>query len=345
MKRLLGVGLALGAMGGCSDALQQDTTAGQVVAVVNTGANTVSLVSATRFSVFSISLVPPAGTPTTIDARGSVLVVPLGPADAVKVAHVGVADADLTIPLASGSGATGVAIQDDSLAWVANPNLNTVTLFDYRRGDTLRSVPVGVYPQAVAVVNGRVLVLNGNLAGGAPAGPSWITSFHCCQATAKDSIPLSGTNARFATLGADGLLYVVNSGAAGAGNGKLSIVDPALRAEVAVINGLGESPGPAAYHPSGRLLVASRAEGILEVNALTRSITHGPGAGIKPGGDGVSSLAVDFRGRVYAVAPKDCVTSGVVHVLSGPPDFAELETVTVGLCPSAAALAFAPSLP
>src|SRR3989475_6699393 len=41
---------------------------------------------------------------------------------------------------------------------------------------------------------------------------------------------------------------------------------------VVVINGLGELPGPAVFHPSGRLLIASEQEGILEVNTLTRSL-------------------------------------------------------------------------
>src|SRR5438874_10397605 len=46
------------------------------------------------------------------------------------------------------------------------------------------------------------------------------------------------------------------------------LVDPQTRVEVAVLNGLGESPGAAAFHPAGsRLLVASATEGILEVRS------------------------------------------------------------------------------
>src|SRR2546422_2624286 len=47
-KRLLVCGLVLATA--CSDALEQDTTAGQVVAVVNTDPATLSLVSASTFS-------------------------------------------------------------------------------------------------------------------------------------------------------------------------------------------------------------------------------------------------------------------------------------------------------
>jgi DNA-binding beta-propeller fold protein YncE len=250
------------------------------------------------------------------------------------------------LPLAAGSGATGVSIRDDSIAWIANPNLNTVTRLNYVNGDTV-SVAVGVYPQAVVLVGTRVFVVNSNLVGSTPAGPSWLTSFECCSVRTPDSIPLTGTNARFATVGDDSLLYVIASGHTGATDGKLSIVDPQARVEVAVLNGLGESPGAAAFHPAGsRLLVASATEGILEVNASIRAITRGPGNGVKPGGNGVSGLAIDLRGRVYAVdaatlaTPEFCaVSGGVVHVLTAPPDYHEIHTATVGCGPTTAAVA------
>ena len=121
---------------------------------------------------------------------------------------------------------------------------------------------------------------------------------------------------------------------------------PAAHGEIAVLNGLGESPGPAAFHPSGRLLISSQTEGILEVYVPTRSLTRGPGNGVKPGGDGVSGLAVDLRGRVYAVPalppPEFCAVRGVVHVLSAPPDYRDFRTVTVGFCPASAAVAATP---
>jgi hypothetical protein len=160
-----------------------------------------------------------------------------------------------------------------------------------------------------------------------------------------DTIPLTGTNAQFAVLGADGLIYIVDRGAAGQADGRLSIVDTASRSEVAVINGLGELPGPAVYHPSGRLLIAGGANGIMEINTLTRTLTRGPAAGLKPGGDSVVALAVDQRGRVYAVAPRGCGGPGLVYVLSAPPAFTQMKAVAVGTCPRAAAVAFSPAIP
>jgi len=344
MRRLLLLALTLAA--GCSDALEQTSSAGQVIGVVNASDRTLSVISATDFTVSTRDWQSGSASPRTIDGRGSVFVVPLGPADAVAVslfftcppgALALCVRPDYVLPLAPGSGATGVAIQDDSIAWVANPNLNTVTRLNYLSGDTA-SVPVGAYPQAVAIVGTRVFVVNGNLTGSTPAGPSWVTSFDCCGVRTSDSIPLTGTDARFAVVGDDSLLYVVAAGHAGAADGKLSIVDPEARTEVAVLNGLGESPGAAAFHPrGGRLLIASALEGVLEVNTSIRAVTRGPGNGIKPGGHGVTGLAIDLRGRVYAVDPGACAAAGTVHVLTAPPDYREVHTVTVGVCPTTAA--------
>ena len=349
MRRLLL--LALGLAAGCSDALEQRSSAGQVIGVVDSGARTLSLVSATDFTVSTRDWQRPSATPSTIDGRGNVFLVPLGQANAAGVdllpgpcpSGALCVQPDYVLPLAPGSGASGVTIQDDSIAWIANPNLNTVTRIDYRSlGDTV-SIVVGVHPQAVAIVGTRVFVVNSNVVGSSPAGPSWLTSFDCCSVRTPDSIPLTGTNARFAVVGDDSLLYVVASGHAGVADGKLSIVDPQARVEIAVLNGLGESPGAAAFHPAGsRLLVASATEGILEVNTSIRAITRGPGNGVKPAGHGVSGLAIDLRGRVYAVDPGACTSAGTVHVLKPPPDYGEIAAVLVGVCPTTAAVAATP---
>jgi DNA-binding beta-propeller fold protein YncE len=340
--------LALMLVAGCSDALERTSSAGQVIGVVNAADRTLSVISATDFTVSTRDWQSGNATPRTVDGQGHVFVVPLGAADAVGVDLFFTCppDAlslcirpDYVLPLAPGAGATGVAIQDDSIAWVANPNLNTVTRLNYLSGDTA-SVRVGAYPQAVAIVGTRVFVVNSNLTGATPVGPSWLTSFDCCGARATDSIPLTGSDARFAVVGDDSMLYVIASGHSGAADGKLSIVDPVTRTESAVVNGLGESPGAVAFHPTGgRLLVASATDGILEINTSIRAVTRGPANSVKPGGHGVSGLAIDLRGRVYAVDPGSCAAAGTVHVLTAPPDYREIHTVAVGQCPTTAAVA------
>ena len=53
----------------------------------------------------------------------------------------------------------------------------------------------------------------------------------------------------------------------------------------------------------------------------------------------MTRLAIDLRGRVYAVDPGACTAGGTVHVLTAPPDYREVHTVTVGVCPTTAAVA------
>jgi hypothetical protein len=344
VKRLLVCGLVVAA--GCSDALEQDTTAGQVVAVVNTDPATLSLVSASRFSATTVDLLNAAGQPATVAGRVSVLAVPLPAVDSIVFLDFASSGAGRRVPLAVGAGADGVVIADESTAWVVNPNNDRATVVNYGTGDTA-SIAVGPTPHAVVVTRKTLYVVNANLVGGSPAGPSSISwmALGPVPPVPLPTIPLTGINAQFAVVGGDSLLYVVDRGSAGAGDGKLSIVDPAINQEVVVINGLGELPGPPVFHPSGRLLIASEQEGILEVNTLTRTLVRGVGAGSKPGGHGVAALALDQRGRIYALDRGDCTAPGAVHVLSAPPDYAELETVSVGACPSAAAAIFVQAAP
>ena len=334
--------VVLAGFAACSDALDANTAVGLRVAVANTGGGSVTLVDIRTFTTEDVPLAPGA-TPTTMAARDTLLLVALGDADAVEVLPpVG---ASRVVLLAPASGATGVAIQDDSIAWVGQPGLDRVTRVNYLRGDTTNSVAVGPVPRAVLLPgNGRMYVVNSNTPGSTPVGPSSISWFDLVAVTPGGSagrygtIALTGANARFAAVGADGLIYVVASGTPGVADGRLSIVDPTTNVEVAVINGLGELPGPAVYHPSGRLLIASLAEGILEVNTPTRSLVRGPGQGIKPGGAGVAGLVIDPRGRVYASTPGACTSPGELHVLQAPPDYRVMETIAVGVCPGGVAI-------
>lgn len=336
--------LSLMALAACSDALEQTTSAGQVVVAVNSVSGTLSLVSVDTRSVSSVTFPPAGSTPSSVAALGSLVAAPGGNAAMLAVFDFsnGSPPAVTTGRLPANSGATGVAIQSDSIVWVANPNRNSVTRVNVRTGDTA-STAVGVFPQAAVVVGGLLYVVNANVVGGTPAGPSSITVLRtAAPAPAFGTISLTGTNARYATLGADGMLYVVDGGTPGRGDGKLSIVDTSSRVEAAVLNGLGESPGPAIYHPSGRLLIASPTEGILEVSTSARTLTRGMSQGVKPGGHGVAALALDQAGRVYAFDRGDCMQSGVLHILAAPPAYDDLKQLLVGVCPSAAATILVP---
>src|SRR5438445_12287941 len=73
MRRLCLLGLALAAA--CSDALEQTSSAGQVIAIVNSADNSVSFVSAKDLSVRTVDLQTPAGQGTTAAGRGKTVVV------------------------------------------------------------------------------------------------------------------------------------------------------------------------------------------------------------------------------------------------------------------------------
>jgi hypothetical protein len=112
-------------------------------------------------------------TPVGVSARGAIAVVPLGLDNAVAVVDLRTASVLRRVPLPANSGATGSAMVDDSIAYVGNPGLNSVSLVNYLTGAT-SEVPVGVYPQGLVFTRGRLFVLNGNLVSFAPAGASWI---------------------------------------------------------------------------------------------------------------------------------------------------------------------------
>src|SRR2546427_3731870 len=255
MRRLALLALALAAA--CSDALEQTSSAGQVIGVVNV--SDLSLVSATDFSVTTRSWPGTTAGPSAIAGGGRTFVVPLEQADAVGVSLLVTCPPDpvalcgrpdYVLPLRAGSEPDGVAIQDDSIAWIANRALNSVTRLNYVTGDTT-SVAVGVFPRGVVLVGSRVFVVNSNLVGGVPAGPSWLTSFECCGVRTPDSIPLTGLAARFAAVGDDSLLYVVAAGRSGVAAGKLFIFGPQRRTEGAGLTRPGGSPGAGVVHSTG----------------------------------------------------------------------------------------------
>ena len=347
--------LGLMALAACSDALNQDTTAGQVIAVAEAQPFAASLVSAGRL-VVSHAIPLPAAPTGSVSGRGSVLILPMS--GGVAVIDLAYSSSTVTrlVPLVPGGFGRGSAIQDhdDAIVWITYempspsvPYPYTVWRVNYRSGDTA-SVGFKTNPKAVAFAAGRIFVVT------VGAGDvSWLTVIDTTLTTGSprisivDSVPLTGLNAGGITLGGDGYLYVVSSGplaGGGATEGRLSIVDPVSRLELAVVNGLGDHLGPPVYHSSGRVLIPS-VNGILEVDPATRSVTRGPSKGIMPAGDHPSVLVVDQRGRVYALVDH-CADPGqppgAVHVLSPPPAYTLRRTIHVGSCPVGAAPAAVP---
>src|SRR5256886_4651352 len=136
MRRLAFLALTLAT--GCSDALEKTSSAGQVIGVINV--SDLSLVSATDFSVTTRSWPGTTANPTTIAGRGRAFVVTLEQANAVRVSLLVTCPPDpvalcgrrdYVMPLQAAAAPDGDAIQDDSIAWIANRARNTVTRLNH----------------------------------------------------------------------------------------------------------------------------------------------------------------------------------------------------------------------
>jgi hypothetical protein len=339
MTRPVLLALATGLLFGCADTNAPPPEPLELLLVVNRQSNSLTIVAVDgEDSPTSVPLGGTDATPTTVAAREGIAVVPLCAADALAVVDLIGRRLIHRIELTVGSGATGAAMVSDSVAYVANPGLNTITRVNVFTSETAE-VPVGVFPQGFAVARGRLFVLNGNLdETGEPAGPSWITVINPGTngpAAGIDSIPLTGPgNAAFATVGGDGVLYVISRGRTTPAEGRLSVVDPLERTEVASFAGLGLLPGDLATDGQSRVFVSSFTEGLLEFNSDSNAVVRGEADGI-----GIASntgVAVDSKGRVYAIEEGGCAPGqpGIAHVLDE--ELEEIGRITLGRCSAGA---------
>lgn len=320
----------------------------EVLVVVNATAHSLSVVpTGSPNTGITIPLGSASRVPEGIAAREGIALVPLGDDDAVAVVDLDAGTVLNTFPLAAGSGATGAAIIDDSIGYVALPKLDRITRINYLTGDTV-SVAVGNGPQGLVFTRGRIFVLNGNLDGaGDPLGPSWLTVIDPvtnAKATGIDSIALPGPgNVRSATVAADGLIYLVSAGDSGVGEGRLSIVNPVAREEIANFGTFGNAPGAVAA--SGDMVfLSSWAEGLMQFDARLREVVRGVGEGFAVATN--SSVAASRNGKLYAISAGPCTggTGGVAHIIRAD-DPVETGTIPLGECATGALITTIPSTP
>lgn len=320
----------------CADTNAPAPEPTEALLVVNSTANTLSIVPVDNPSAgVQVQLGGTTPTPVGVSAFGRTAIVPLGLDNAVAVVDLIDAKVTRVVPLPANSGATGSAIVDDSIAFVANPNLNSVSRINYLTGTTTEK-DVGIYPDGIVYARGRIFVLNGNLDDTfSPAGPSSLTVLDPTTTVRIDSIPLTGPgNAGFGVLGGDGLLYVMNTGSFFSGEGRLSIVDPVGLTEIASFTGFGTGPGNLATDGVTKLYVSSFAEGLMDFDTEANQVLRGAGNGIAIPGN--SAVTVDSKGRIYAIESGPCQGGqpGRAHVLDST--LVEKSTITLGECPSGA---------
>jgi len=316
----------------------------ELVVISNSGDNSLSLLSVASSS--SPALLQLSDSISGAAADGATLLAALPGRSALAVVDLRALVVRVEIPLPAGALPSGVAVVDDSIAYLTDPTTNSVIRVNYLDGTTA-SLAVGTYPQGVLATRGRVFVINGNMTacpgqpGLCPAGPSWLTVVDPVSNTlnqARDSIGLLGPgDARYGTVGGDGLLYVMSRG--DLGTSRLSIVDPVGLEELASFGGFGDDPGQMASDMVERIFISSPTEGLMEFNTRTRTVVRGAGAGVAiPQNAGVT---LDVGGRVYATVSGGCSgTDGSVTVLDSA--LAPVRSVTLGAC---AGLAFTARFP
>ena len=337
MARIPILALTAGAalMAGCAEPNPQLPPPEEVLVVANS--TTPSLSVAAISPTGPEGIVPLSGTSvSSIAAFGPILVASFPLDDAADVVALDGLQLRMTVALPAGSGATGTAVLNDTVAYVANPNLNTITRIDLVTGDTA-SLAVGTYPQGLIGTRGSLFVINGNVmlcaqpGGLCSLGPSWLTVVDPETndlATGIDSIPMVGPgNARYAAVGTDGLLYVMNRGVDT--ESRLFIVDPVERREVASFGGFGTNTGQIASDLGERILISSPTDGVMAFNTRTRTVDRGTGNGVAVPDN--SGLAADGSFRAYAVQSGGCGgTAGQAVVLDSA--LAPIGSVPVGMC-------------
>ncbi len=344
---LLGLGIA-----GCAATTAPSPPPDERLVVLNSGDHSLSVIPVdTSSAIRVIDFAPMAGPGQDLAARGELAVIAGGTADIVVVVHLVSGQVFRRVNLPVGSRPTAVALVTDRIAYVANAGTNTVTRVDVFNGDTA-TIAVGRFPRDLLLTRGRLFVVNGNvqpcLEGLCSLGPSWLTVVDPqtnARAGGRDSIALpSQGNARSATLGGDGLVYVVHTGALNPEvDGRLTIVDPVDREEVGSFGGFGLIPAAVASDGGERLFVASPRDGLMEFNTRTRRVIRGAGEGVAITNN--VAVAVDGRGRVYAIESGGCGPGSVGRIRIYRPDLTEARGFLLGACPIAATFVQVRGLP
>jgi len=276
------------------------------------------------------------GSPVGLSIRAGVALVPMGVFPAAQVVDLETAQVTRTIALPEGSGATGSIFLTDSTALVANPGRGTVSHVNVREGAAQQEVEVGLYPQGFVEAGGTVFVIDAQLEQFQPVGPGRLVALDPGTLEVTGEVMLSGENPSSAVATDDGRIFVLNGGRWGAGNGSLSVVDPAQFEETGHHAGFGDLPGSLTL-ASGLLHVSSWSFGVIAWDPVAQSFHRGPDNPVEPGGmPSTAGLGVDSEDRLHALFPNCESPSRVLRLDEG---YEVEEEIPVGICP--AALSFA----
>lgn len=293
--------------------------------------------------------IPLAGlgfVPTRIAAIGDRAVV----AGALPEAGAALVDLSHGVVVRTWSLLTGaieaVTMPDLQTAYVANSSGSAVARLDLDNGGlpVLVAAPGG--PKGFATARGKVFALIGNQIGCSPVacnkGPSWMVQVQ--PELPRDSIQLSGPgNALAGVVGTDGNLYVLSAGPPlGAGEGRLSVVDPVRNTELVSYSGVGPvAPSWIASDGGERILLASPTGGLMVFNTRERRVTLGFGNGIPL--EFPTDLVTDALGRAYVLQRGGCDASNAGRIRVFGTALIEQQPITGIGCPIAGEMAEVPA--
>jgi hypothetical protein len=325
----------------CDGEPTEPEIAERLVVTVNSVANTLSLVpvdGGASVQPREVSL-GAQGTPVDLAVRGATAVVPMGTYPFALVVDLRAGQVTHTVPLPAGSGATGAAFLNDTLALVANPALNTVSPIRVGSGTAGAPIAVGPYPQAIVEHRGRAFVLNANLQNFAPAGPGSVTVLDARLGVVK-TIQLTGINPQAGAV-VGSRLYVINAGRFTEASGSLSVVDLNTLTEVDHVTGFGFFPGTIAASEAGELHIGGYGLGVFVWDPDAEEFTVPPSDPVEPGGSAVVvDIGFDYDNRLHVTDSRACTDRGFLYRLNRS---YELErTTTVGVCPIGLAFADIP---
>ncbi|BAH37535.1 MAG TPA: hypothetical protein DGD08_15285 [Gemmatimonas aurantiaca] len=244
-------------------------------------------------------------TPIGFSLRGRRAAVPLGNAASVALVNLETATVGRFFTFPSGN-ATGSVWANDTTVFAANTNTNKIGRFYVNQTATeiTSTVDVAPAPTAMAYSAGRVLAISGNLANFVPIGEGVVTAINPATMAVLGTVQTGGTNPNEATIGPDGLLYVLNTGDYVA-QGSMAIIDPATMTRVALIPNMGVGPGHISIDANGLAYISSFSNATLVWNTRTRAFVRGPADPVcaKRASNnacrGASSSAAATTGRLY----------------------------------------------
>ncbi|MEP7347973.1 MAG: hypothetical protein ABI877_22080, partial [Gemmatimonadaceae bacterium] len=292
----------------------------------------------------------PLGTSSTItpigfSLRGRRAAVPLGNAASVALINLETGAILRYFTFASGN-ATGSAFADDTTLLAANPTLGSIgrALVGQTSDAIVTSVLVAPQPTAIAIIGSRALIVSANLDENfTPIGNGIVTALDPKTMRVLGTVETGGTNSSDATVGPDGLLYVLNTGDY-VGEGNLTIVNPITMQVVTTVEHMGVGPGAISIDANGLAYISGVFSGTLVWNTRNRLFVRGtdnPVCAKLPNGTcrGAFAATTSASGNLYQLffgSPSQSLAAYAFVYRAGT--FALTDSIAVGSGPAAIAV-------